>query len=581
MNERAICYVVTVDPPASRVHVEATFHGPLPEPFVVALPTWTPGSYLIREYARHVERFDAASGAEPVGVRRVAKNRWALAHGGAARVTARYTVYAHESSVRTSHVDDTHAFLHGAGLFVHPLTDPWRDVPCEVTLRHPLAGEVATSLAPAGEGAWRAPGYDALVDSPIEVGEHAAIDFDVQGVAHRVTLHRAELAPRLDRARLRDALARVVAVHARRYGGLPYPRYLFQVSLAPGARGGLEHDDGCAVMLPPDAFDTDEGFDEALTLLAHEHLHAWHVRRIRPEGLWRVDYERENHSRLLWLFEGATSYYDWRALREAGLVDARRYLRHLAGLFARLDDTPGRLVQSLEDASYDAWQKLYRADENSLNATVSYYLQGEAATCLLDLELRRRSDGRAGFDDVMRHLWREYGLRARPVPEDGVEAVLAAATGVDVSDLVAQWIRRPCALPFVEVLSAAGVECVRRRGRGAALNVRLRQEPGRLLVAAVYAGGAAARAGVAPGDEVIALDGRRVDEAALRGCLRGVEAGSRVELTLARHERLLTRAVTVSALPDELVELRVRRERTATQTATLRAWLGLDDLDGL
>lgn len=580
MSERSIRYVVTIDPPTSRVHVEATFRGSLPEPFVVALPTWTPGSYLIREYAKHVEGFDAVAGGVPVGVRRVAKNRWALAHGGASQVTARYTVYAHDLTVRTCHVDDGHAYLNGAALYVHPLVDPWRDLPCEVALRHPLGGDVATPLRPAGEGTWRADSYDALVDSPMEIGPHETLTFDVAGVPHTLSIWNGALAPRFDRAKLRDALARIVAVHARRYGGLPYARYVFQMAIAPGARGGLEHDDGCSVMVSPEGLDGDDQ-DEALSLFAHEHLHAWHVRRIRPEGLWRVDYERENHSRLLWLFEGATSYFDWRALRAAGLVDARKYLRHLVQIFARLDDTPGRLRVSLEDASWDAWQKLYRPDENSLNATVSYYLQGEAATCLLDLELRRRSDNRASFDDVMRHLWTEYGQTKRPVPEDGIEAVIAAATGVDVSDLLARWVRAPCALPVTEVLGAAGLEVLRRRARGGALNVRLRQDHGRLVVANVYLDGAASRAGIAPGDEIVAVDGRRVDESSLRARLRLLEPGSRVELLLARFEQITTRAVTLAGYPDEVVDVRVARERTAAQSEILRGWLGLDDLDGV
>jgi predicted metalloprotease with PDZ domain len=277
---------------------------------------------------------------------------------------------------------------------------------------------------------------------------------------------------------------------------------------------------------------------------------------------------------MLWLFEGGTSYYDWLVLRRAGLVDAKSYLKHLASEIARLDDTPGAAAQTLDEASFDAWIKLYRPDEHSVNSTVSYYLKGEVVCALLDLELRARSNGTRSFDDVLRHLWTEYGARDRPVPESAPEAVFAAATGIDVSDAIDAMVRTTAPLPYERVLASAALGLRPRAGRGAALGIRLRNEGGRGVIASVLRASAAERAGLAPGDELIAIDGRRVDEPALRERLKHREVGDTVELLYSRREQIAHTRATLAEPPPEAIEIVPQADATPAARAIGESWLG-------
>jgi predicted metalloprotease with PDZ domain len=572
---RRIEYVVSSPHPEHHLlHVEATFRGPLEEPLEVALPVWTPGSYLVREYARHLERPVARTALGPVGLHKVRKNAWAVAHGGRDAVTFSYDLYAQELSVRSSHADRTHLRLNGPSTFARPVSEPaWSRAPCAVRVVPPRdSWAVSTALERAPDGAFLAEDYETLADSPFEVGEHRVFTVNAAGRAHELAVWGG--APGLDGDRLTADVARVLERAAALYGDVPYDRYVFQLYLAPGLRGGLEHRNGAALMASPDAFETEEGYHDLLALFAHEYLHLWHVRRVRPEGLFVVDFDRENHTRQLWLFEGGASYYDWLLLVREGLATPQAYLRHLSGELARLEDTPGRLVQSLEDASFDAWTRLYRPDENTHQSTVSYYVKGELVCALLDLELLLRTDGRRSLDDVLRHLWTDYGRAQRPVPEGGLEAVFAAATDCDVSDLLDQWVRQSGELPCAAVLRRAGLGVGARPGRGAALGVRVRVEGGRLFVAAVLRGGAGHAAGLSPGDEVLALAGRRVDEHALRERLRRGRPGTATTLTTARRERVQEVPVTLQAPPPEPPEVHPRPDATAEEKRLAVRWLG-------
>lgn len=579
VSDRSIRYRVS----AAETHdhllrVRATFAGPLPEPLVVAMPVWTPGSYLVREHERHVESLRATGDGAPAGVRKVRKDAWAVAHGGAREVTVEYALYARELSVRTNYLDDAVLCIDGAATFVRPVGDAfdWESLPCEVTLALPSASwRVVTPMEPAGEGAWRAGDYHDLVDSPITAGAPELRDFTVRGREHVLAVWGSHLAPHYDGGRFAADVARIVEVEAAFYGELPYDRYVFIVHLAVGGRGGLEHARAASLMASPDAFETEDGYHDLLSLVAHEFLHLWHVKRVRPAGLAPPDYGRENHTRLLWLFEGGTSYYDRLLLRRAGLVTPGQYLKHLAGEIAHVEETPGRFAQSLEEASFDAWIKLYRHDENTANSTVSYYRKGELACAVLDLEIRARSSGERSLDDVMRHLWREYGQSGRPMPEGRFEALVAAATGVDLSDVIDRCIRTTEPLPYESALERAGLLLRTRAGRGVTLGVRLRLDSGRLLVSTVLRGGPAARAGISPGDEIIGFHGRRVDENALRERLRrgSTLAGRRVPVLVARREELREITVIPAEAPPEMYEIVPRVDASPTQRKLAESWL--------
>jgi predicted metalloprotease with PDZ domain len=577
----AITHRVSIpDAKTHLVHVETTVSASegLPAALVVFMPVWTPGSYLVREYARSVETFAAEP---PSRATKLRKNAWRIDTRGADRAVVRYRVYANELTVRTCHVDESHAFLVGAALFL--CVEGANGLGARVEIECPREWRVATSLAAGpdyGDGTRRfdAPDFDSLIDSPIELGTHREEPFDVLGKRHRYSIWPAQEIGDADVRRLVDDTRIILEQEARLFGGaLPYDTYELLLHLSPRSRGGLEHRSCAALVAPPTSFATREAYLDLLSLVAHECFHAWNVKRIRPAGLFPYRYEEENYTRLLWWFEGGTSYYDWRILVLTRLCTIDEYLDHLASEITYLDRTPGRTVQPLEDASFDAWIKLYRPDENSINSTVSYYRKGEVVCALLDLELRARTDGRATLDGVLAHLWQEYGASERPVPESGMQAIFEGVAGVPLGDLFEAWIRSPAEIDFGPTLARVGLSidrCLRPDGPSCSLGVRLRSDAGRGIVASVTRDAAAWRAGVDPGDEIIGVGGSRVDGANIEAALRGLAPGDSADLVVARDGRIMTRRATLDPPRAERAKLVARRDAPASARAAFTSWLG-------
>jgi predicted metalloprotease with PDZ domain len=554
------------------VHVETTIEGELPDALVLFMPVWTPGSYLVREYARNVEVLAAES---PARASKVRKNAWRVETGGARRVVVRYRVYANELTVRTSHVDDTHAFLVGAALFLG--IEGHERLGARVEIDAPTGWRVTTSMQQRGTG-WEAPDFDALVDAPFEIGTHREERFDVLGRPHRYSIWPAAALRDSDVRRLVDDTRAIVDHEARLFGGsLPYDAYELLLHVTSRGRGGLEHAASAALVTPPSAYNSREGYLDVLSLVAHEIFHAWNVKRMRPAGLSPYRYQEESYTRLLWWFEGATSYYDWRILRLAGLCSVEEYLDHLASEVAYVDQTPGRLVHALEEASFDAWIKLYRPDENTGNSSVSYYRKGELVCALLDIEIRARSRGRATLDQVLAALWREHGSPERPVPEDGMQVFFERVAGVPLGDLFDAWIRTPAEIDYDKTLAHVGLE-VQRHARSdaapCALGFRLRGDSGRAVVAAVTREGAAWRGGIDPGDEVIAVGGMRLESNTVEPALRGRAPGDTVDVLVARDGRVLTKRVTLDPPRHDRVRLSAKRDAPPAARDAFTAWLG-------
>jgi predicted metalloprotease with PDZ domain len=544
---------------------------------VLFMPVWTPGSYLVREYARHVESF---SGGHAVKVR---KNAWRVDAKGEASVRVRYRLYCNELTVRTNHIDETHALLNGAATFL--AIEGHEHTRATVKLHLPEGWHVATALTETGEGLLHAPDLDTLADCPIVMGLHQQASFPVLGKKHELVVWPADAASPADRARLTTDATTIMGSLAGLFGGtLPYERYLFLLHLSPRGRGGLEHRSCCTLLASPSCFATRSGYLDLLSLFAHEALHAWNVKRIRPEGLTPYRYQEENYTRLLWWFEGATSYFDWLTLRASKLCTVEEYLEHLATEIGQLEVTHGRLVHSLEDASFDAWIKLYRPDENSTNSTVSYYRKGEIVCALLDLELLGRTGGRVGLRDVLRHLWEAFGVPELAVPERGMQEIFEHVAGVPLGDLFDRWIRAPGTIDYGPTLARVGLRLDRPSrdpGEGAAakggvrvsLGLRTRGDAGRTMVTSVVRGAAAQRGGIDPGDELVAIAGKRVEAGSLDSVLMGCSPGDVVPVVVARDGRLASRSVTLDEPRPEKVKLLPRLDASSMERALFVSWL--------
>jgi predicted metalloprotease with PDZ domain len=571
--------VSIADSNAHLVTVSSTFTAApgavLPDPLIVAMPVWTPGSYLVREYARCVEAPRATSAdGRALKAEKTRKNAWAIHHGGATELTFAYELYCNDLSVRTNHVDATHLFLNGAAAFTFAAHAPTEGA--DLALELPEGWLVETSLPPAENG-HRASSFDELCDSPIHAGRHRTKTFDAAGKRHSFSIWGDPIAMDWDDV-ARDTKL-LVETEAKMLGGLPHDGYSFLWMITPKNRGGLEHRSSCALTVPASSFDDRKSYLDVLSLVAHEYLHLWNVKRIRPAGLTPYRYEEENYTKLLWWFEGATSYFDWRILRLSGIASSEEYLEHLADEIGRLEDTPGRMQQSASEASFDAWIKLYRADENTVNSTVSYYLKGEIVCAMLDLEIRARTAGERGLDHVLQELWRAYGVEEKPVPEDGLALVVERVAGSSMREELDAWVDGRSELPIGESLAKVGLEIVRdgngRKSRGS-LGIRLRalsESNCRAIVTSVMRGRPAHKAGLDAGDEIVAIGGKRIEGGKLDSSLAGKTPGTKVEIVNARDGKLRTLEAVLDAPPGDRLRIRTIDKASAAQKALLQGWL--------
>ena len=563
-------------------------------PARVVMPSWTPGSYLMREFPRNVVTFAAADGTgRPLAFAKADKNTWVVDAPADGRLRVRYLVYADELSVRTSHLDASHAFVSGTSAFMYVEGREREEIRLEV--RAPGGWQVATALEEVAPGVFRAEHYDQLADSPLEIGTHELIAFEVDGVPHRWAVWGRG---NLDRERLVADTARIVRAERALFGELPYRAFTFILHLLPGGSGGLEHRDSTVLVADRWSF-RGPAYEALLGLVAHELFHAWNGKRIRPAVLGPFDYVRESYTRELWVVEGITTYYTDVILRRAGIISRQRFLEKQAEQITRLIGIPGRMVQPLEDASFDAWIKFYRPDANTPNATISYYHKGALVALLLDLKIREATGNQRSLDDVMRALWSEYGRPDVGFPERRVEALASETAGVDLRPLFDQWLRGTAELDFAPYLASAGVSLApahearpgapggpggaappppvgdpsAERMREVRIGFQFKFEGGKTVVGNVLAGTPAWRAGVSAGDELLALDGLRVDAMSIGARLQEKAPGSTASLTVFRRDELLTLPLPVESGPPTRLALRPMDAPTPEQRATFDDWL--------
>lgn len=556
-------------PGAHLFHVTVTVAEPAAEGQVFSLPAWIPGSYMIREFARNIVQVAALAGDERVPVEKLDKHTWRVpALGeGAGPLTLAYEVHAWDLSVRAAHLDTTHGFFNGSSVFLLPAG--FEDEKIELDILPPEGDEfaawrVATGLKPArgtkrhAFGTYTAASYDELIDCPVEMGEFALASFKAHGVPHDVAI--SGRVPNLDMKRLCADLQRVCEVQIELFEpktrAAPFERYTFMTLAVGDGYGGLEHRNSTALItkredLPCTGMaETSDGYRQFLGLASHEYFHSWNVKRIRPAAFVPYELAEEAHTRLLWLFEGFTSYYDDLMLLRAGLITEAQYLELLAKTFTSVLGASGRHKQSVAESSFDAWIKYYRQDENSPNAIVSYYQKGSLVALLLDLTIRSQTAGKKSLDDVMRALWaqhQEAGADYAGLGEDDFVEVVFDATGLDLGQFVAELTEGTEDPDYAGLLADFGVSLstapeslVRTR-----LGVKLATE-GEARLSHVYDGGAAQAAGLSGGDVIIAIDGLRAPAAKVEVMLGRYRAGQSVAIAAFRRDELMNFSLSLS-----------------------------------
>lgn len=551
---------------------------------IVQMPVWTPGSYLVREYSRHVRDVTATQDAIPCMVIKQDKRSWEVTTQSNAPLIIRYRVYAYELTVRTNHVDDTHAFFNPAAVCMQVVGAHGA---LNVSVSVPHQWHVATQLpqsnpvvvhAEYDEWFFIAADFDALVDAPFECGTHRYYTFYVENIPHHVAIwgHGNE-----DVTVLLIDIERSVRAVMAHFSTVPYQQYLFILHLADGLYGGLEHAASTVCLCDKWGFVKQRDYERILGLITHEFYHTWNVKQIRPAPLGPFDYGQENYTRQLWLVEGVTSYYDNLIMCRANMITPQRYFEMIADDIAAVQRMPGRAVQSLADASFDAWIRYYRPDENSPNVSISYYVKGSVVVLALDMLMRALSHNTCSFDDVMRYLEHHYSWQRLGIPEgDTMQQIIATVLGGyrdEIDAFFAQYIHGTAELDYQQIFAVVGLIPQWHTGDDPAtsLGMTVKQDGHRLVVTTVNPNGPVALSGIAPFDEIIAFNGVRVDHHRLKARLNELHDQSTVTITYFRRDELRQTTCVVQATPAHYLTLVAHPHQTDAQLVAYQYWMSM------
>lgn len=570
-----------------RIHVHLHVPQPDPKGQQVFMPAWIPGSYLIRDFSRQVESIQAFSQSQPIAIKKIANHQWRCAPTDGS-LDIEYVIYAWDLSVRSAHVDDSHAFFNGTSIFLG--VEGQEQQPCLVHLSPPPSQndwKVYTSMPEAsdhpegasrhGFGMYSAPDYDALIDHPFELGTPQYIAFDAYGAKHELVF--TGLAPHLDLERIASDVKKIceaqIALFEPESLYAPFldssDRYVFMTMVTGDGYGGLEHRSSTALMaarndlptLGADPTVKSKGYQDFLGLVSHEYFHTWNVKRIKPAAFAPYRLLEENHTSLLWVFEGFTSYYDELMMWRADVIDEETFLNRQAATITQVLKNGGRLKQSTAESSFDTWTRFYKQDENSPNALVSYYSKGALVALALDLYIQQQSQNTHSLDDVMRLMWQRYGrdfYRGSPIgiAENAMPELIMEATGVDVSDYIARYAEGREDPPLAALFAAQGIQLQAKASSNTpSLGLRLKEQGSELHIATVYEHSAAHQAGLSAGDIIIAMDSIRIlNQNQLHQRLGFYQAGDKVKLHIFRRDELRCYDVTLAAPALDLYELK-------------------------
>lgn len=559
---------------------------------VLAMPAWTPGSYLVRDYARFVDRVEAKDGAgRALPLVKLDKQRWQVP--AATGVTVSYRVYGNDLSVRTNHIDGTHAHLVGAATFLYLEKDLAR--PYEVRFEGFPAGWKAATALPSKGAAYHAKDYDTLVDSPAELGTFRLRRFHALNADFELALTGAHNG---DEARMAANAEKVVTAAGNIFGGFPFDRYVFLLTFSPRAGGGLEHGASTSLLFDPFAFEKPEGYWRLSSLIAHEFFHAWNVKRLHDPALGPFNYGEENYTRQLWFHEGVTSYMEDVIALRAGVVPWSFVAKEIGQGWTRLSQTPGRHEQSLEESSFDAWIRGYKPTEFSPNSGIDYYGKGQLVGLLMEASLREATAGKAGMPELFARLWRDRGEKG--VTDADIRKAYQDLSGQDPGPFWDAYIRGRQELDGAVLQKAFGLR-LEAKAPWDLLGAEDQKDPGSLrrakawtglvfgggpasngasgtapaLIQNVIPGSPADRAGLAHPMEILAVNGWRTATGAEATARFGdAEPGEAVEVLASNRGRVFSTRLTVGENPTRTWTLSADPAASGAQKAAFEAWTG-------
>ncbi|MDS0257240.1 hypothetical protein ApAK_06080 [Thermoplasmatales archaeon AK] len=485
---------------------------------VLTMPAWTPGSYEIMDFARFVRNLHATADGVELEAQKKDKSTWKVATKGNRSIRISYEVFAHELDVHTSHLDSHHAFINGTGVFFY--IDGYKDQSAELVIKPPSGWGISTGLEKLGENRFRAVNYDILVDSPIEIGNHRVLNFQVDGKEHEIVLCGSG---NEDAEKLKADVKKIVEGYAKLFGHLPYKKYVFIYHLVNSEEertGGLEHLNSTAINVDRFTFSPFEKYKSFLSVTSHEFFHLWNVKRIRPVELGPFNYREENYTTMLWMAEGFTNFYGYLMLYRVGLIDQKEYLKHICESMRTHDLFSGSFRTSASESSFDTWVKLYKPTPNNYNNYVSYYLKGELLGFMLNARIIEATNGSKSLDDFYRHLMDKFNKDGKGYTEKDVLTALKEISGKDFSEFYETYVRKPTPVDFEAEMKRIGL--VLKKGykkiddrepeSKPSIGLIIRNSGGKYVVDGVIEGSPAEISGIAPKDELVAVEGFRFNE---------------------------------------------------------------------
>ena len=542
------------------------------------MPVWTPGSYLVREYSKNVEFFQVfeADESKKIVHKKSSKNTWKIEHKGK-DILVKYAVYANEGKIRMSYLDEDHAFIMANTVLMY--VNDLKEKSSIVKLNIPKKWKhISTSLSEINgkPGSYYAPNYDILVDSPIEIGNHDIIEFTAAGVPHEIAMQGKNLI--YDKNRIIRDVTKIVESSTAIFEENPNEKYVFIVHHSENGRGGLEHMSSTVLGMSRSAYQSAKGYRYFLDLVTHEYFHLWLVKRIKPVEHVEFDYENEIYTDLLWVMEGITSYYDRKITHRCGFYSDEEFIKNLLTGMAKERNMPGAKVQSLAEASFDAWVKFYRKSDNSINTQVSYYSKGEIIGALLDLSIINATNGEKSLDDVLNHIYyHNYKKKDKGITGADFKKVVEKISGKDMDGFFEDYIYGTALLNNEKFLRYAGIEVVETNNTTAKkrIGISTKEEHGKIVVSSIIAGEAAYEAGINVGDEIVAIDNLRISKADFSEMYSRYKIGDKIVMLLSRDGIVLTKEVEMRKDNTVSYTYEIAKTKTKQQEIVYSKWLDI------
>jgi predicted metalloprotease with PDZ domain len=539
---------------------------------IVKMPVWAPGSYLVREFARHVEGFKAKSGGTSLSFIKRDKNTWVIKNPTKSAISISYKVYAFELTVRTSFIDESHAYLNGTSIFMY--VDGQLNQASEIIITpNSNWSKISCALPSEKNNAYHlyAENYDILADSPIEIGNQTIIEFTTQGVKHSVAM----IGPgNYDAEKIKKDFAKIVDEATSVFGTHPCKNYTFFVHNVPAGGGGLEHLNSTSVQVQRFAYSNEATYQSFLGLVAHEYFHLWNVKRLRPVVLGPFNYDVENYTRMLWVSEGFTAFYDNWLVKRAGYNTPEKYLDIIANEYSAQTNLPGDKEQSVADASFDAWIKYYRRNENSNNTQVSYYDKGSILASLLNLMIIEHSGAKQNLDNLMSYLYEEYyNKKNTGFTDEQFKAAAEKFTGKNLDEFYKNYVNGVTAIPYESFLKIVGLKLtdLNATKNDAYLGANSTSTNGKVLITSVVKNSPAYTYGINVNDEILAIDNFRTDD--LTKALTYKKAGDKITILLSRDGMIKT--IEVTLIKNTTVKYKIEKMATPSpeQEAAYKQWI--------